>query len=90
MQLLLLLFECDDYYYYFFIIIIIIIIIIFIIIIIIRKLFAVFRVERQKLLVASGYPGLAVEYSTDCGATWQLTDGTERVTESQNVLLRSR
>ena len=49
-----------------------------------------FRVERQRLQVATGYPGLAVEVSMDYGKNWRAADGTERIMDTDRVWLRSR
>ena len=49
-----------------------------------------FRVERQRLLVATGYPGLEVEVSKDGGKNWRPADGTERILDTDRVWLRSR
>ncbi|XP_076439193.1 uncharacterized protein LOC143278061 [Babylonia areolata] len=47
-------------------------------------------VERQRLLVTGGYPGLQVEYSEDYGEHWKAVDGTQRLGEYDRVLLRTR
>nr|KAG5707256.1 hypothetical protein BaRGS_000030 [Batillaria attramentaria] len=48
------------------------------------------KVEKRRLFVSPGFPGLTVEYSRDNGVTWFVADGTERIREDDPILLRTR